>query len=531
MNKPTFDKITKIWSAPKVPPVFNPNQSLGQLILRVLKLSPEVVAQISADTKVSVTRQQIRERTEKFAKYLNSIGLKQGDNVGIVAANTENLAPAVFACFLLGFPINPLAPNAIENDIVHFFSKTKPKLLICDESILKTVQNAVNMMKSNAKIFTVMEDIKNYDSVTKILNRQSEEEFDYPEIDPNSIAAIIFSSGTTGPLKAILKTHKELIYGTDLLDFSKETSVIFQTSAIFWITGFQLLIYSTIHRFTRVITAQPYHPKHFADILKDYKISMVIPAPFAVSNMIQSGFLKQLDDMKFWVLGGEQITKKLIDDLQPFAPNSLIASMYGCTENMLVSINIHGVNNGSCGQPVLNANLKIVDDNGNTLDNFQHGEIYIKKVFQLNEYFEEPEITKESFENGWFKTGDIGYFDDEGFLYFVDRKKDIIRYGILQTFPSELEKIIDEIEGVVSSCVVGVYDQNISGDKIFAFVIVDKSKNLTEAQIENMVNSKVIDQKKIRGGVHFVEKFPLGKTGKVDKKVMKVKAKEIMERK
>ncbi|KAG5669220.1 hypothetical protein PVAND_017112 [Polypedilum vanderplanki] len=118
MYKPILIKKQKLeWS--KSSTNFNPDQNLGQLILRILKISPESVTQISADTKVSVTC---------------------GDVVGIVAANTENLAPAVFACFLLGLPVNPLAPIMIESDIVHMFSKTKPKLILCDENCLKIVQ-------------------------------------------------------------------------------------------------------------------------------------------------------------------------------------------------------------------------------------------------------------------------------------------------------------------------------------------------------------------------------------------------------
>ncbi|KAG5669211.1 hypothetical protein PVAND_017104 [Polypedilum vanderplanki] len=532
MYKPIFDKKTKVWSGPKVPPIFNPDQNLGQLILRILKISPESVTQISADTKVSVTCGQMRERIEKFAKYLNSLGLKQGDVVRIVAANTENLAPAVFACFLLGLSVNPLAPIMIESDIVHMFDKTKPKLILCDENNLKIVQNAVNMMKSDAKIITVMEDVENYDSVTKILNRKAEKEFNYPKIDSNSVLVILCSSGSTGIPKGICKTLKEFIIASDFLDYNViESLVIFQTTTIFWITGLYFLIYSTIHRLTRVITAQFYQPKHFAEIFMNYKVGMAITPPVIVETLIKSGHLKPLKHMRCWLIGGAKVTTKLIEKFKPFVPNALLVNTYACTEANLIAFNLHGRKFESSGQPVTNTSIKIVDDDGNALDNFQQGEICVKHEVPFAGYIDDLEKTKEAYDGEWFKTGDIGYFDDEGFLYFIERQKDLIKYEGIKTAPSELEAIINEIDGVVSSCVVGVHKENSENDIIHAFVIVDESINLTEIQIENFFNSKVIEQRKLRGGVHFVKKFPLLLSGKINKKIMKAKCEEFMKEK
>ena len=144
MSKPTFDPINKIWHGPIVPPIYNPDQNLGQLILKILQQTPEAVTQISADTGVSLTCQKMYDRSIKIAKYLMKIGLKEGDLIGFVAANTENLAPIVFACFALGLPINPLSPIMNEKDIVQMFSMTKPKIIFCDAENVKVVQNAVN---------------------------------------------------------------------------------------------------------------------------------------------------------------------------------------------------------------------------------------------------------------------------------------------------------------------------------------------------------------------------------------------------
>ncbi|KAG5669209.1 hypothetical protein PVAND_017102 [Polypedilum vanderplanki] len=524
MQKPTFDKITKVWSGPKVPPFFNPDQNLGQLILKVLEQTPETVTQISADTKVSVTCGQMRERTEKFAKYLNSLGLKQGDVVGIVAANTENLAPAVFACFLLGLPVNPLAPMMIESDIVHMFGKTKPKLILCDENCLKIVQNAVNMMKSDAKIITVMEDVENYDSVTKILNRAAEKDFEYPEIDSNSILVILCSSGSTGLPKGVWKTHKEFIIASDTRNFNgMENSVIFQASQIFWISGIFLLIFCALYKQTRIITSQPCDPHNFINILKTYKVNVTSTPPYLLVNLLQSKAFEKLDEIKTWSILGAKVSKEIVEKFLPFIPNGIFVNGYGCTEANSISANCQMRKYESCGFPSKNVEIKIVDENGNSLDRNQQGEIYVKWSVPFLGYLHEPEKTKEVYDGEWFKTGDIGYFDDEDFLYIIDRKKEIIKNQGIITAPSELEAIINEIDGVMSSCVVGILEEYSGDDIIHAFVIVEESSGLTENFILNYVNSKVIEQKKLRGGVHFIEKFPLT----ASKKIHRMKIKEM----
>ena len=178
MSKPTYDSINKIWYGPKVQPFFNPDQNIGFIILHILQQTPDLVTQISADTGVSVTCQQMYDRSVKIAKYLTKCGMKEGDLIGFVAANTENLAPIVFACFTLGLPINPLSPIMNEKDIIQMFSMTKPKIIFCDAENVKVVQNAVDEMKSEAKILTVMDKVVGFECATEILNRMADESVD-----------------------------------------------------------------------------------------------------------------------------------------------------------------------------------------------------------------------------------------------------------------------------------------------------------------------------------------------------------------
>lgn len=129
----------------------------------------------------------------------------------------------------------------------------------------------------------------------------------------------------------------------------------------------------------------------------------------------------------------------------------------------------------------------------------------------------DPKKTKEAAPDGWFHTGDIAYFNDEGVLHYIDRKVEIMNYEGYYIIPHEMEAIINEVDGVISSSVVGYLQKDTINYIVHAFVVVDETKRIDEKQIMDHVHSKVIEQRQLRGGVHILKSFPLGRTGKIDK--------------
>lgn len=146
--------------------------------------------------------------------------------------------------------------------------------------------------------------------------------------------------------------------------------------------------------------------------------------------------------------------------------------------------------------------------------------------FNFSGYYGDPEKYAETVKDGWIHSGDWGYFDDEGFLFVVDRVKHMLKTKVIFP-PVEIEKLINEVEGVNSSAVVGVDDGG--SDIIYAFVVKDPSINVDEEKILNYVNSHLVEKKKITGGVKFVENFPVTFSGKIRKLVLKENAKKMLE--
>lgn len=149
-----FNAHDRVWKGPKLGSIYNSNVSLGYLILKVLEKTPELITQVSADNGEAFTCREMRLRTIKIAQFLQEKGYEQGDVVGIVAANSENVAPLMFACWTLGLTINPLDPAMTEKQVIHMFSKTKPRVIFVDATPQAVDNVMAAVKKAGVKIAT-----------------------------------------------------------------------------------------------------------------------------------------------------------------------------------------------------------------------------------------------------------------------------------------------------------------------------------------------------------------------------------------
>lgn len=180
MSLVTYNESDKIWSGAKHETIFNPNVSVGYLILNELKKTPERITQVSADTGIEVTCYEMRQRSIKIARHLQSLNVAQGDVIGIIASNSEYLSPIVFACLSLGLPMVPLAPDTPESEVVHLYAMTKPKIVFCDAAVAQATEKFLNEI-ANLKplIYTLIEKIAGYQFVEDVLSADESKAEDF----------------------------------------------------------------------------------------------------------------------------------------------------------------------------------------------------------------------------------------------------------------------------------------------------------------------------------------------------------------
>lgn len=164
-----YDPVTKVWSGLPMTPLYNLEGNLGHTILRRLIQQPNEIFQISDDTGVELTNSEIYTRSVKFANHLTQLGVKQNDIVGLIALNSENVAPLIFACFSLGAAVNPLSIMMNEKDIAYHWSKTNPKVVFCDANMYPVVSKAFNELNFDTKIYTLIERLNGYPFADDIL--------------------------------------------------------------------------------------------------------------------------------------------------------------------------------------------------------------------------------------------------------------------------------------------------------------------------------------------------------------------------
>lgn len=217
------------------------------------------------------------------------------------------------------------------------------------------------------------------------------------------------------------------------------------------------------------------------------------------------------------------VAEELLLQMQPHVPNAHMRSIYGSSEIGFIT---------RCGVPVsvptsvgslgTNVECRLVDESGKVVGPGVQGEVLVRHRYMFLGYLNNPEATKNALtEDGFFRTGDIGYMDAEGNLFVIDRIKDIIKYANFQISPSDLEGIIQKIDGVKQVCVIGIPSADRSSDLPMAVVERVPGSSIREEDIIRIVDGQVTDFKRLRGGVRFVDSFPMTPSGKILRRAVK----------
>ncbi|XP_055600263.1 probable 4-coumarate--CoA ligase 3 [Uranotaenia lowii] len=522
-----YSAADHVWIGEQRPGILNPAANLGQIFCNLLSHSPSRVIQINADTDYHMTCAEMRLRVVRIALNLKKLGLQKGDHVTLACANTDNTVPVFVACLTNGMPVNPLAPVFNKSDFAYMLKQTQPKVVFCDEDNRSVVEAAVQeVFKISPKIF-VLGQAENEEESVDFLLQPIEGELDFvPEYFGNSVellAMVLCSSGTTGLPKGVCLSHAHLI---EWEVFSNELNAgpIFSFSALFWATSLLGALTSLYCLRPRVITAQLFDEKLLVSIIEKYRVHDVFTPPCYLSALINSPYFEQADfrSVKRWTLSGSMVSESIRVKLEKRLSNGCAQSVYGTSEIGFITKAYGPYKSDSVGQMVSNIVAKIVDEDGNRLGPCKVGEMRFRYKHTFLGYFNNPLATREAFdEDGFFKSGDVGYFDEDGFLYVVDRIKDVIKYCNYQISPSELEVAIQSIEGVLKVCVVGVPLLDESSDLPTAVVVKKSDSDLTEDRIMAIIDGQVSDYKRLRGGVFFVNQLPMSASGKVLRRKVK----------
>lgn len=332
------------------------------------------------------------------------------------------------------------------------------------------------------------------------------------------------SSGTTGLPKGVCLSHTQMIDQLQIYPKRSISDVVLVFSSLYWISGMATTIHSALIGFKRVVTTQPFTPTSFFEIIENYQITNIFCSPVMLMMALRHPdiFLTDFSSIKNLLIGGGIVTSQLKQTVERICKVRMLV-VYGMTETGgITSFNRDFEEpDGTVGIMANNMSGRIVDKEGNNLEPNNVGEVHIFCKNQFLGYINNEAATKEALlPDGWLRTGDLGYFDDHGYLHIIGRDKDTIKFMGHQISPNEIEMIIQQIRGVVMCCVVGIPNE-VYGDLPAAAVVKLPDSDVTEDDVKEAVAKKLSDFKHLRGGVYFVDSLPRTVSGKLKANVVK----------
>ncbi len=497
---------------------------------------------------------QIDSMSTSFAAWLQNSGLRKGDRIAIQMPNLLQYPVVLFGALKAGLIVVNTNPLYTGREMEHQFKdsgakaivilanfaynlekilpKTDIKIVIITEigDLLGGFRGMlVNFVVKNIKKMVPKYYLNDAYKLKDVLRKGGRLSFTKPEIRSSDIAFLQYTGGTTGVSKGAALSHRNLcaniIQSKDWFGIQSNEVVITALPMyhIFALTV-NCFLMSSLGAFNILIT-NPRDMKSFCKDLKKNPFSIITGVNTLYNGLLHQPGFKDLDfsKLKLAVAGGMALQKSVAQHWKEVTGVEILEG-YGLSETSPILTANSQANNrvGSIGVPVPSTDIKIMNDNGEEVPNGEPGEICAKGPQVFQGYWQRPEETTASFHGEWFKTGDIGVMNEDGFIKIVDRKKDMILVSGFNVYPNEIEEVVAAHPKVLEVAVIGVPDEK-STEAVKLFV-VKKDSNLTEHELSLYCSENMTNYKRPKY-IEFKDELPKSTVGKILRRLLKEDAK------
>lgn len=495
---------------------------------------PHRTAITCAETGRSLTYGEVREQCRRLAWALVAqLGMRPGEALGIVLPNRPEFLVAVHGALEAGLVVTFANPAYTAEEVCRQFRDSGVRCLVTTFSLLVPLEEVRHQLGPDFRGTIVVDggapSAHNWD---RLLAAASPVTLPPPP-RPEQLAVLPYSSGTTGLPKGVCLSHRNLVsnlqmmHHPKLLFFEPTTDsyqeVVLSVLPFYHIYGFNIILNLTVSLGVHNISLPKFTPASFVKALEDYKPTMMFVVPSLMLFLASHPMVKpeHLASLKMIMSGAAPAKESLIQKfLDKAGHNVFVGQGFGMTESSPVVTAMPRdrptSKYDSCGQLVPNTKARIVSlTDGTDQGPGETGELLVKGPQVMMGYFKNEKATRETIdEDGWLHTGDVAYYDEDGYFYIVDRTKELIKVKGSQVSPTELESIIMELPEVADVAVVGMPDE-ISGELPKAFIVLKSEQKLTAEAVEEHVTPRVARYKRLAGGIEFVSEIPRNPSGKV----------------
>ena len=511
----------------------------SQVFKDVAKHGPKV-AIVDGVTGREYTYNEVDESTAKFSSALNRMGFKKNDVLSICAPNCPEYAMAFFGAIASGGTVSTVNPTYTEDELAYQFENSGTKILATIPAILPTVQKAAEKAKVD-KIIVIASEEERGGRGSNLLAFSSLLEDSGSQFSPVSvnamsdIAVLPYSSGTSGVPKGVMLTHHNIIANIlqlehpSIFDLRQDGTCLLGVLPFFHIYGMVVIMFSSLHSGSKIVSLPKFEPELFLSAIEKHKTDVLNLVPPLILFLAKHPLVEKYDltSIKQIMSGAAPLGGDIVHSAKERLQCDIIRQGYGLTETSPVTHvlpDTYGMSKAqSIGVPLRSMEVKVVDNESkNAQPVGKEGEVWMRGPNIMKGYLNLPEATKSCItEDGWFCSGDIGYFDADGCFYITDRLKELIKVKGLQVAPAELEALLQSHEKIADAAVIGVPDERL-GEAPKAFV-VKKDASLSEKEVEEFVGTKVARHKHLVGGVEFIEAVPKSASGKILRRLLKGK--------
>jgi acyl-CoA synthetase (AMP-forming)/AMP-acid ligase II len=511
-----------IFSGP-YPDVTIPEVSLTDFIFQWTSKIKDKPALIDGPTGRSLTYREFEVAVRRTGASLAKRGFKKGDVFGVFSTNCPEYAVTFHAVAMLGGINTTLNPLYTAEEASQQLNDAGARFLVSAAPFIEKAREAAQRAKiEELFVFGAAEGATPFDSLL-----ESDGEVPRVEIDPKEdLVALPYSSGTTGLPKGVMLTHHNLVANMcqmDGLDYFQRNDVLLCVLPLFHIYGLVVVLNMGLHVGATIVTVPRFDLAQFLGMIQKYRVTLSHIVPPIVLKLARDPSVEKYDlsSLKMIFSGAAPLGAELSLECMKRI-NCGIRQGYGMTETSPVThsspADPYKMRHGSVGTPAPSTEAKLIDPaTGAELDPNQEGEVCVRGPQIMKGYLNNPEATARTIDaDGWLHTGDIGYADEEGHFYIVDRVKELIKYKGFQIAPAELEAILLTHPAVADAAVIPCRDDE-AGEVPKAFVVA-RSETSAKALME-FVATRVAPHKKIRA-VEFVEQIPKSPAGKILRRVL-----------
>ena len=497
-------------------------KNIGSMLRQRATVSPQLEAYVEPSTDVRMNYTEMNALANRCANVLSSLGIGEGDRVGLLMPNSVEFCCLFYGAAKIGAVAVPLNTRLAAPELDFILSDSGSTVVIYGAE-LATVVDAI---KANAESScTVTHWVSAGGSIDSLGERLKAAGANEPagEYGGADNLFIMYTSGTTGHPKGVVHTHDSVHSAAS--SWASTIDVRYQDRLLlplpmFHVAALTTVIFSAM-RGVSLISMPQFDATKVWSLIVDERVSIGGAVPAILNFMRQVPEFAELNapEFRYFITGGAPMPEALIKLYA--AKNMEVVQGYALTEScgggtLLLSEDALR-KAGSAGRATMFTDVRVRSDDG-VISEHGEGEVVIKSDILLKEYWNRPDATRAAFDNGWFRTGDIGEIDDEGYLYIKDRLKDMIISGGENIYPAEIESVIIGIPGINEVAVIGLADEKW-GEIACAIVVADQSE-VSEQQIVEFCGTRLA-RYKLPKKVIFAEAIPRNPTGKILKRVLR----------